>query len=129
MSSFAQSEIRRLELDIAFAQDGIRVFEEILQDLAASNDEWRFACLRYFNPVGAHPSGLIGEDPQGIPNNLLPYVAQVAAGVRPFLQVFGNDYDTHDGTGVRVDLATNIVKVRIPIGLLIADVVNGFAAG
>ena len=75
--------------------------EEMLQDLASSHDQWRIACLRYFNPVGAHPSGLIGEDPQGIPNNLLPYVAQVAAGVRPFLQVFGNDYDTHDGTGVR----------------------------
>ena len=75
--------------------------EEILKDLAASNDEWRFACLRYFNPVGAHPSGLIGEDPQGIPNNLMPYVAQVAVGIRPILQVFGNDYETPDGTGVR----------------------------
>jgi UDP-glucose 4-epimerase len=75
--------------------------EEMLHDLAASNSEWRVACLRYFNPVGAHESALIGEDPNGIPNNLMPFVAQVAAGWRPALQVFGNDYDTPDGTGVR----------------------------
>jgi UDP-glucose 4-epimerase len=75
--------------------------EEMLHDLAASNSAWRIACLRYFNPVGAHESGLIGEDPNGIPNNLMPFVAQVAAGWRPALQVFGNDYDTPDGTGVR----------------------------
>lgn len=75
--------------------------EEMLQDLAASNPAWRISCLRYFNPVGAHESGWIGEDPQGTPNNLMPYVAQVAAGLRPALQVFGNDYDTPDGTGVR----------------------------
>jgi UDP-glucose 4-epimerase len=62
---------------------------------------WQTACLRYFNPVGAHPSGRIGEDPRGTPNNLMPYVAQVAAGRRPHLQVFGNDYATPDGTGVR----------------------------
>jgi UDP-glucose 4-epimerase len=75
--------------------------EEMLHDLAASKPAWRIACLRYFNPVGAHHSGLIGEDPLGVPNNLLPLVAQVAAGLRLALQVFGNDYDTPDGTGVR----------------------------
>ena len=75
--------------------------EEMLHDLSASNQAWRIACLRYFNPVGAHDSGLIGEDPNGIPNNLMPFVVQVAAGIRPALQVFGNDYDTPDGTGVR----------------------------
>lgn len=75
--------------------------ENILRDVAKSNPEWRIAFLRYFNPVGAHPSGRIGEDPSGIPNNLMPYVAQVAVGKRARLQVFGNDYDTPDGTGVR----------------------------
>jgi len=75
--------------------------EQILRDLQASEPGWALACLRYFNPVGAHESGLIGEDPRGTPNNLMPYVAQVAIGRRPQLQVFGNDYATHDGTGVR----------------------------
>jgi len=75
--------------------------EHMLQDLAVSDPTWRVACLRYFNPVGAHESGLIGEDPNGIPNNLMPYVAQVAAGLRTELNVFGNDYATDDGTGVR----------------------------
>lgn len=75
--------------------------EEILVDVAKADPAWRIACLRYFNPVGAHPSGLLGEDPSGIPNNLMPYIVQVAAGERPFLQVFGDDYDTPDGTGVR----------------------------
>ena len=84
--------------------------EDMLRDLAASDPRWRIAILRYFNPVGAHESGLIGEDPNGIPNNLLPYVAQVAVGKLPELAVFGNDYPTPDGTGVRdyihvVDLA------------------------
>lgn len=84
--------------------------EEILNDLAASDPSWRVACLRYFNPVGAHDSGLIGESPRGVPNNLMPYVAQVAAGLRAELNVFGDDYPTPDGTGVRdyihvVDLA------------------------
>lgn len=75
--------------------------EEVLRDLAASDSAWSIALLRYFNPVGAHSSGLIGEDPQGIPNNLLPYVAQVAVGRRERLAVYGNDYPTPDGTGVR----------------------------
>src|SRR5882672_8827416 len=85
--------------------------ERILSDLAASNPgAWRIALLRYFNPAGAHPSGLISEDPQGIPNNLMPNIAQVAGGVRSKLRVFGSDYPTRDGTGVRdyihvVDLA------------------------
>ena len=84
--------------------------EEILRDLQRSNQSWRIGILRYFNPVGAHASGLIGEDPQGMPNNLLPFVAQVAVGRREYLNVWGNDYSTPDGTGVRdyihvVDLA------------------------
>jgi UDP-glucose 4-epimerase len=84
--------------------------EEILRDLHISDGNWNIALLRYFNPVGAHPSGRIGEDPNGIPNNLMPYVAQVAVGKLPRLRVFGNDYPTPDGTGVRdyihvVDLA------------------------
>jgi len=84
--------------------------EEILRDLQVSDPTWTCILLRYFNPVGAHPSGRIGEDPNGIPNNLMPYVAQVAVGKQPRLRVFGNDYPTPDGTGVRdyihvVDLA------------------------
>ncbi len=75
--------------------------EEILRDLAASDPGWSIALLRYFNPVGAHPSGLIGEDPVGVPNNLVPFIAQVAVGRRPAVVVFGDDYDTPDGTGVR----------------------------
>ncbi len=75
--------------------------ENILRDLEASEPGWQLALLRYFNPVGAHESGLIGEDPQGIPNNLMPYVTQVAVGRREFLSVYGGDYDTPDGTGVR----------------------------
>jgi UDP-glucose 4-epimerase len=84
--------------------------ENILRDIERADPRWKIALLRYFNPVGAHPSGQIGEDPRGIPNNLMPYVTQVAVGKRARLQVFGNDYDTPDGTGVRdyihvVDLA------------------------
>lgn len=75
--------------------------EEMLKDVSQSDNEWKILCLRYFNPVGAHSSGLIGEDPDGIPNNLSPFVAQVAAGKLPTLNVFGNDYPTPDGTGVR----------------------------
>lgn len=84
--------------------------EEMLLEVAQSSLEWHFVCLRYFNPVGAHASALIGEKPNGIPNNLMPYIAQVAHGQRSHLSVFGNDYDTPDGTGIRdyihvVDLA------------------------
>lgn len=75
--------------------------EDMLRDIAASNSSWRVATLRYFNPVGAHESGLIGEAPSGVPNNIMPFISQVAVGQRPFLNVFGNDYDTCDGTGVR----------------------------
>lgn len=74
---------------------------QALDNLYQSETGWRIALLRYFNPVGAHESGLIGETPQGVPNNLMPYVAQVAAGQREHVQIFGNDYDTPDGTGVR----------------------------
>lgn len=77
------------------------MIEQILQDIYISDQEWNIVILRYFNPIGAHESGLIGEDPKGIPNNLLPYIAQVAVGKRPYLKIFGNDYDTYDGTGVR----------------------------
>ena len=89
--------------------------EQILKDIYKSDNTWDICILRYFNPVGAHESGLIGEEPKGIPNNLMPYIARVAAGVLPELSVFGNDYDTHDGTGVRdyihvVDLAKGHVK-------------------
>lgn len=89
--------------------------EMVLQDVAKSDARWSFAILRYFNPVGAHISGLIGEDPNGIPNNLLPYIAQVAVGKLKTLAVFGDDYDTKDGTGVRdyihvVDLAQGHLK-------------------
>ena len=86
------------------------MIEQILRDVAATKQGWQFTSLRYFNPVGAHPSGRIGEDPSGIPNNLLPFVSQVAVGKRDYLRIFGDDYDTPDGTGVRdyihvVDLA------------------------
>lgn len=84
--------------------------EQMLADVVASDPSWSMTALRYFNPVGAHPSGLLGEDPQGVPNNLMPFIAQVAVGRRPALRVFGRDYPTPDGTGVRdyihvVDLA------------------------
>ena len=84
--------------------------EKILAGIAAADPEWSVVLLRYFNPIGAHASGLIGEDPRGIPNNLMPYITQVAVGRREKLSIYGNDYDTHDGTGVRdyihvVDLA------------------------
>lgn len=86
------------------------MIEQILQDTGAANSSWQITILRYFNPIGAHKSGLIGEDPRGIPNNLLPYISQTAVGIRDHVNIFGNDYDTPDGTGIRdyihvVDLA------------------------
>ncbi|WP_017585386.1 UDP-glucose 4-epimerase GalE [Nocardiopsis ganjiahuensis] len=98
-------------LSVTNPYGGTKLFsEQVLEDLATSDPRWRIISLRYFNPIGAHPSGLIGEDPQGVPNNLFPYIAQVAAGRRERLTVFGDDYETPDGTGVRdylhvVDLA------------------------
>ena len=91
------------------------IIEGILRDLYKSDNEWSIAILRYFNPIGAHKSGLIGENPNGIPNNLMPYIIKVATGELKSLGIFGNDYDTHDGTGVRdyihvVDLAEGHVK-------------------
>ncbi len=91
------------------------MIEEILRDVYVADNEWGIILLRYFNPIGAHESGRIGEDPNGIPNNLMPYITQVAVGKREKLYVFGNDYDTHDGTGVRdyihvVDLAKGHLK-------------------
>lgn len=122
------------------------MIEEILRDLHTSDPQWDIILLRYFNPVGAHPSGLIGEDPNGIPNNLFPYITQVAVGKLPKLRVFGGDYPTHDGTGVRdyihvVDLAlghvraleklkgkTGIVAYNLGTGqgYSVLDVVNAF---
>jgi UDP-glucose 4-epimerase len=91
------------------------MIEEILSDLVVADDNWSIALLRYFNPIGAHESGRIGEDPNGIPNNLMPYITQVAIGKLNVLQVFGNDYETVDGTGVRdyihvVDLAKGHIR-------------------
>ena len=92
--------------------------KQILSGLATAESDWSIVLLRYFNPIGAHESGRIGEDPRGIPNNLMPYITQVAVGRRPELSVYGNDYDTHDGTGVRdyihvVDLAKgHVAAVR-----------------
>ncbi|MBD3949299.1 UDP-glucose 4-epimerase GalE [Tuanshanicoccus lijuaniae] len=122
------------------------VNEHLLQDLAVSDDEWSITILRYFNPIGAHESGRIGEDPQGIPNNLMPYITQVAVGKREQLTVFGDDYDTHDGTGVRdyihvVDLAkghiralekneqqkgVKIYNLGTGVGYSVLDLVNAF---
>ena len=91
------------------------IIEEILRDVFIADNSWHIGLLRYFNPVGAHKSGLIGEDPNGVPNNLIPYISQVAVGKLEKLNIFGGDYDTHDGTGVRdyihvVDLAKGHVK-------------------
>ena len=108
--------------------------EYLLKDYANEHPEANIAILRYFNPIGAHASGLIGEDPQGIPNNLMPYITQVAVGKRPFLNVFGNDYNTPDGTGVRdyihvVDLAAGhlaaIRKLESKPGLVIYNLGTG----
>ena len=123
------------------------MIEQILQDLYKSDNSWDIVILRYFNPVGAHSSGLIGENPQGIPNNLMPYIAQVASGKLKELSIFGNDYNTKDGTGVRdyihvVDLAIGHVKaiekldkekngiyiynLGTGIGYSVLDMVNAF---
>ncbi|MBR1517507.1 MAG: UDP-glucose 4-epimerase GalE [Bacteroidales bacterium] len=97
------------------------MLEQVMSDMQKADPDWNVVLLRYFNPIGAHPSGLIGEDPNGIPNNLMPYITQVAVGKRPQLGVFGNDYDTPDGTGVRdyihvVDLARGHVAALKKIG-------------
>ena len=122
------------------------MLEDILRDLHAADSAWRIGLLRYFNPIGAHHSGMIGEDPNGIPNNLLPYVSQVAVGRLAKLRVFGNDYATHDGTGIRdyihvMDLADGHVKalnyllknealitvnLGTGVGYSVLDVVNAF---
>ncbi|MBN2623003.1 MAG: UDP-glucose 4-epimerase GalE [Acidimicrobiales bacterium] len=104
------------------------VVEDMLMDLAAADDGWQLLALRYFNPVGAHASGRLGEDPEGIPNNLMPYIMQVAAGRHPFVRVFGDDYPTPDGTGIRdyihvVDLALGHVAA-----LESSDDLPGFTA-
>lgn len=110
------------------------MLEQILSDIQKADPEWNVVLLRYFNPIGAHKSGLIGENPNGTPNNLMPYVTQVAVGKRPVLGVFGNDYDTHDGTGVRdyihvVDLAKGHVaaihKLEENAGLKIYNLGTG----
>ena len=110
------------------------MIEQILMDVHTADPEWDVVLLRYFNPIGAHPSGLIGEDPKGIPNNLVPYVAQVAVGKLEAVQVFGNDYPTPDGTGVRdyihvVDLARGhvcaIKKLETNCGLFICNLGTG----
>ena len=104
--------------------------EQILSGMAGADKEWGIVLLRYFNPIGAHESGRIGEDPRGIPNNLMPYITQVAIGRREKLSVFGNDYDTHDGTGVRdyihvVDLARgHVAAVRYVAGNKGCEVFN-----
>ena len=108
--------------------------EHVLEDLAKADDSWNIAILRYFNPVGAHDSGLIGEDPNDIPNNLMPFISQVAVGKRDCLSVFGSDYNTHDGTGVRdyihvVDLARGhlkaLEKLNTDCGLVIYNLGTG----
>ena len=110
------------------------MLEQVLTDLNVADPEWNIILLRYFNPIGAHKSGLIGEDPKGLPNNLVPYIAQVAVGKLDHLNVFGNDYDTHDGTGVRdyihvVDLAIGhvraIEKLKDKEGVLIYNLGTG----
>ena len=122
------------------------MLEEVLMDVQKADNEWNIVLLRYFNPIGAHKSGTIGEDPKGIPNNLLPYVTQVASGKREYLSVFGNDYNIHDGTGVRdyihvVDLArghacaidyasankgVEVFNLGTSVGYSVLDMVNAF---
>ncbi len=111
------------------------MLEEVLTDVQKADSEWNVVLLRYFNPIGAHPSGLIGENPNGIPNNLMPYITQVAIGKRERLGIFGNDYDTPDGTGVRdyihvVDLAKGHVcalkAIKRNCGLAIYNLGTGY---
>lgn len=122
------------------------MIEQILRDIYVSDNSWSTILLRYFNPLGAHESGRIGEDPNGVPNNLMPYITQVAVGKREYLNVYGNDYDTHDGTGVRdyihvVDLAKghisalkkvlkgtgiDAVNLGTGVGYSVLDVVKSF---
>ena len=107
------------------------MIECILKDLYVSDNSWSICLLRYFNPIGAHKSGTMGEDPNGIPNNLMPYITQVAIGKLDHLNVFGDDYDTPDGTGVRdyihvVDLALGHIKAVTGIGYSVLDVVKSF---
>ncbi len=122
------------------------MLEQILSDIQAADKEWNVILLRYFNPIGAHKSGLMGEDPNGIPNNLMPYITQVAVGKLDHLRVFGNDYPTPDGTGVRdyihvVDLAkghlaalrysyehkgTEIINLGTGVGYSVMDVIHAF---
>jgi len=99
--------------------------EEIFRDLAKAEKDWKIVLLRYFNPVGCHPSGLIGEDPDGLPNNLMPYVSQVAIGRLPYLNVYGNDYDTPDGTGVRDFIHVTDLAKGHTAALKHIDSVNG----
>ncbi|CAH2800345.1 MAG: UDP-glucose 4-epimerase (EC [uncultured Caballeronia sp.] len=110
------------------------IAEQVLRDLEISDAAWRIATLRYFNPVGAHESGLIGEDPAGVPNNLMPYVAQVAVGKLERLRIFGSNYATHDGTGVRdyihvVDLARGHIKVLDALESLDSSFVVNLSTG
>lgn len=122
------------------------IIENILRDLYKSDNEWSIAVLRYFNPIGAHKSGLIGDNPNGVPNNLMPYILKVAVGELQCLSVFGNDYETHDGTGVRdyihvVDLAKGHIKaiekinnengidfynLGTGVGYSVLDIINNF---
>ena len=122
--------------------------EQILSGMAFADKEWSIVLLRYFNPIGAHESGRIGEDPRGIPNNLMPYITQVAIGRREFLSVYGNDYDTHDGTGVRdyihvvdlskghvaavkyaaANLGCEVFNLGTGTGYSVLDMVNTFAS-
>ena len=111
-----------------------RMIEDILRDLYVSDNTWSIALLRYFNPIGAHKSGRIGENPTGIPNNLMPYLTQVAIGKRKFLGVFGSDYDTHDGTGVRdyihvVDLADGHLKALEKLDAITGAVAYNLGTG
>ena len=110
------------------------MMEQIFRDICRANQDWNVVLLRYFNPVGAHESGRIGEDPTGIPNNLLPFVSQVAVGRRPSLRIFGGDYPTPDGTGLRdyihvVDLAVGHVKavekLAVKPGLVVYNLGTG----